>query len=557
MNRRARCLAYLSLFVPASCQVVTGLDGLQIVDAGEQTVSGSIRGTDAQTPFVAIGPDGTRPPAQDAGCRLPLGAACDLVTQCGCSRADHCQARAASYVPVCVAPGTLAPGSVCQTPTDCPRGQTCDDHTCRPYCRDDADCSNGICVGLQTKDVKARPVHVCWAQCSPDDAGSCGAGTPCRILHNERGESGTYCAAPADPCPTIEDGTCDDARGTGSCASGTDAQDCECAPQLPQARCDPVAQCGCPKAEVCAITRDSEKVSAACSAWKGQKRDDASCKDDAECAPGYVCQLGGSCSRLCNDDAQCGGRWCLPVVLNSQPSAGLEACYAHCDRTTPVCPAGMRCAHFDSRFAFQGDYCVVPVAKCPAADGVCDEARGSGLCSDDTDSVDCCQSTLMGGECDLVKQCGCEKKPGTSCKQGALGEVTRTSACLPPGPVAANQWCLDDASCAKGLGCSGHVCRPYCEGEADCGSGARCVFPTLNDATSSVKVCLGPCSPETNSPCGENTRCRTGTVDGAAATGCTFVPLTTTCPTDNGRCDEPEGTGICAEASDLADCAAG
>jgi hypothetical protein len=43
--------------------------------------------------------------------------------------------------------------------------------------------------------------------------------------------------------------------------------------------------------------------------------------------------------------------------------------------------------------------------------------------------------------------------------------------------------------------------------------------------------------------------------DGAPATGCTFVPLTADCPTGNARCDEPEGTGLCAEGSDPADCA--
>jgi hypothetical protein len=555
VNGRAGGVWHVALVALASCQVVTGLDGLQIVDAGEHSSSSAVSGSDAG---VEVGPDGTRAtPPSDARCRPPLRAACDLVTQCGCTESQHCQARPASYVPACFAAGTLEPGGVCKTAADCPRGQTCDDRTCRAYCREDSDCSNGICVGLQTKDAKARSVRVCWAQCSPDDAGTCGPGARCRTLQNERGESSTYCAAPADPCPSTEDGACDDSRGTGQCADGSDQKDCDCTPRLPDAACDAVAQCGCPKGEACAITREAAKVSAACAPWSGDKQDDAPCKEDAECAPGYVCQFGGTCSRLCTDDAQCGGRSCLPVALSGKPSAGLQICYARCDRMNPACPAGTRCAHFDSRFEVQGDYCIAPVAKCPAADGVCDEARGSGLCMDETDVVDCCQSSLMGGECDLVRQCGCEKKPGTSCVEGARREIGQTSVCQPSGSTRANEWCLDDAGCGRGLGCAGHVCRAYCNRDADCEQGGRCISKLREDVNTSVKVCLGPCSPETDRPCGDNTRCTIGAGGNEPASGCTFVPLTTTCPTNNGRCDEPEGTGICAEASDPADCAPG
>lgn len=558
MNRHALRLSYLSIFALASCQAVTGLDGLQIVDAGERSSSSPVHGSDGQG-SQAAGDTGSRPNASgnDAGCRPPPTAACDLLTQCGCKPGDHCQARAAAYAPACFVPGTLAPGSACSSPSDCPRGQTCDDRTCRAYCREDADCEAGICVSLQTKDARASTVQVCWTQCSPDEPSACGPGARCRTLQTERGESGVYCAAPADPCPTIEDGTCDDARGTGQCADGTDKRDCDCEPTLPGALCDAVVQCGCRRDAACAITRDPAHVSAACTAWTGRKRDDAACKDDAECAPGYVCQFGGTCSRLCHDDSQCSGRTCLPVVLSDKPSAGLKVCYTACDRANPSCASGKRCAHFDPRFDVVGDYCVLPTAHCPAADGVCDEARGTGLCTDDTDVIDCCQSSLPGGECNLVSQCGCEKKPGTSCATGALGGVAHTVACAAPGPTMANAWCLDDSSCARGLGCSGHVCRPYCAEDADCGQGARCDFTMRNGVTTSVKVCLDPCNPETNIPCGENTRCSTGTVQDAPATGCTFLPLTAACPIGNGRCDEPEGTGICAEASDPADCSAG
>jgi hypothetical protein len=76
-----------------------------------------------------------------------------------------------------------------------------------------------------------------------------------------------------------------------------------------------------------------------------------------------------------------------------------------------------------------------------------------------------------------------------------------------------------------------------------------------NDVTTSIKVCFGPCSTETNLPCGEHTICNQGAIETGVSAGCTFEPLTgEACPRNNGRCDEPEGTGICVEASDPEDC---
>ena len=488
---------------------------MQVVDAGEGSSSAAVRGrgTDA----------GTR----DAGGPAEIDAA---------------------------PPESFEPGGACKTAKDCPRGQACDERTCRRNCRDDAECPSGICAGVKTKNGRSSTARVCWAACSREDTSACGPGVRCRTLSDPRGETGTYCAAPADPCPTIEDGTCDDSRGTGECADGTDAKDCNCTPLLADAHCDPVAQCGCPKEQACAVARDAKPVSAACLPWTGTKRDEGACKADADCAAGYVCRTGGTCARLCNDDSACSRGACRPLVWGA-PSEGLNVCYLACDRMNPSCPEGTQCAHFDGRFPFQGDYCVAPVAKCPAPDGVCDESRGSALCAKDTDVVDCCQSSLPGGECDLVKQCGCEKKPGLSCAEGVSGKVDRTSVCAPPGITTANNWCLDDASCASGLGCSGHVCRPYCVADADCGDGARCISTVRGGVTTSERVCLGPCTPESNEPCGPVTRCNTGVFEDRPATGCTLVPFTSECPTDNGRCDEPQGTGICAPGSDTADCA--
>ena len=48
--------------------------------------------------------------------------------------------------------------------------------------------------------------------------------------------------------------------------------------------------------------------------------------------------------------------------------------------------------------------------------------------------------------------------------------------------------------------------------------------------------------------------CSAHTVGGATVMSCKFVPLTTSCPTNNKVCDEPKGTGLCATGADAADC---
>lgn len=541
------CGVLLALALCCACQVVTGLDKLEIVDGGAS--QSAISDPDARPAEVSAGGSDGR----GGKCSVPPGAACDLIGQCGCKPDARCQARGPMFVPACYVTGTLEPGSVCESASACPRGQTCDARTCRSYCRDDRDCPDGRCVDVRTTDSRSRGIRVCAVRCTSGEINPCGPGARCRVVPPG---SDTYCAAPDDPCMTVEDGICDEARGTGQCAEGTDARDCTCHPELPGASCDPVEQCGCAKGSACAVTQgEAGAQSAECRPWTGDKAQDGRCELDGECAPGHVCELGGSCARLCRSDDECGeSGTCAALEVGSRARAGLKTCHTRCDREQSGCAEGLRCAHVDGRFTVEGDYCVAPVAQCRTNDGVCDDARGSGLCADGTDVVDCCRPSIPGGECDLVAQCGCEAKPRTSCAVVVRENGGRTSACVVPGDVPVDHVCVDDASCGRGAGCYGHVCRLYCEDDADCEKGGRCVFAGRTGMSPMLKMCLGPCDPGTNEPCGENTRCTPGTVDDVPANGCTFVPLTATCPRRDGRCDEPEGTGLCAEGEDAADC---
>jgi hypothetical protein len=550
-------MAALACAVVGACQVVTGLSSLELVDAD---VVGSSRTPNARADADA-GEDGeTVQPEADGGmrCRPPHGLVCDVVTQCGCAQDQHCQALGAQLEPSCVSPGALEPGSACSDSANCPRGQACDDGVCRAYCKVDADCKGGRCVAGHVSDASAASssrVNVCWIKCQVGRQGACGPGATCRALQPDGGSKANYCAAPADPCPTAENGRCDDSRGTGACADGSDQRDCECQPKLPEASCDLIEQCGCAKGSACIpVFGMAGGYSAKCVPWSGTKQTGEACQRAEDCAAGQLCRT-GRCARLCDSDDQCAGGKCASTELASSPEAQIETCYQTCARDDPSsCSDGTRCAHFDERFKVPGDFCVQPRAPCFEPDRVCDEPAGSGICAPDTEPIDCCKPSVAGGECNLVLQCGCEAKPGTSCVESPLASGGRTTACRAPGPTDVDNWCGEDSDCRAGAGCFGNICRKYCDTDKDCRAGGRCVLGARKNVTSTLKACLGPCDPTSDVPCGSNTKCRAGTIEDAAATGCTLVPLTTSCPKQNGRCDEPEGTGLCEQGNDAAEC---
>ncbi len=537
----------IGAFALAGCQIVTGLTNLEVNDAGRTgTVSSSQRGADA----------GVEGGVEDAAaeCPVPAGVRCDLVTQCGCKANEHCQALGTPPRPSCVRPGARARGAACTNSAQCPSGQTCDERTCRSYCRVDADCQGGSCVAVRNGSTASTGLNVCWDKCDPSERDACAEGTRCRSLEPDRGVRANFCAAPADPCPYTENGICDEDKGTGECVEGSDRRDCTCAPTLPDAPCELISQCGCAKGSACFPVTNGSGYSATCVEWTGKRRQNETCSAVEECAPGHLCGLGGLCARICEADEQCGQGRCLPLDLRSSDENQLKVCYSTCERDSGSCGGGARCAEFDGRFKAQGNFCVAPRADCYRGDGVCDEPKGSGLCGEGSDVVDCCEPTLPGGECNLVTQCGCEDKPGTSCIE-ADRDGTPTTECAEAGQKAPNTWCTDDRDCVRGSGCHGSVCRPYCSEDADCEGGGRCIGTVRNGFTRTIKACVGPCDPASNAPCGPHTKCSLSMLaEGVSAVGCTFMPLSSECPTGNGVCDEPEGTGLCLEGSDEAEC---
>lgn len=492
-------------------------------------------------------------------CLIDDGAECNLVSQCGCEAGQHCQALGEAARPTCVKPGSLKPDSACNVTSQCPAGQTCDRGSCRSYCEDDADCEKGSCFPAQAVNGKdLRDVKVCWKACQAGAADGCGRGTACRSFKTPAGNDGTFCVAPFDPCPTVEDGTCDDQSGTKLCADGTDAKDCNCSPKLRDAKCDPIAQCGCAKGSTCEVrsldknTSDDNVITltAICSK-AGTHAQDEPCTDEADCAPGLFCHARlHLCSAYCDTDKGCGQAACIP--LNNPDDPKLGACMTRCDRATKKpCPDSANCVDFtDMRSGFEkapGNYCTEVVQQNCPTNGVCDEPQGTGWCAAGTDAADCCKMPTNGSVCDPVSQCGCENQPDTQCQH--LGDSASTM-CLPKGTQAPWSRCSKaQGQCPPGYHCADQVCRRYCTKQEDCGPANFCTtMPELDG--------LGACYVACDFDAAQNT-CPDGTVCQRITANFTFCGVIyNDCPfVGDGKCDDtrPGGSRICAMGTD-SDC---
>lgn len=507
---------------------------------------------------VYVDADGAVP--ESGTCQVPEGKACNPVGQCGCPEDQHCQALGDDATPTCSAPGKNEAGSGCGSPSDCPKGQTCDRGSCRDYCRRDEDCDQGSCLPAAGPDGKPMTnLNVCWKSCE-DDQVKCPGGTTCRSLKTPLASTGKYCVAPLDPCPSVEDGVCDDPRGTKACAKGTDDKDCECDPKLRGAQCDPVEQCGCKLDSSCEAMLDlasSDKVQqigARCTPW-GAGDLNQTCTNTSDCQRGLFCHPQLSvCTRYCSADVGCPGGACLP--LPNQDNVSLGYCLTACNRDSgKPCSDKAVCATLDpapsGKQSAPGDYCVAPRSTDCPHDGVCDEPKGTGRCAAGFDFEDCCKPPDPGSVCDPVDQCGCEQQPGTQC-QHVTGSTK--SMCQPEGKQEPGSKCTSDmGQCPAGYHCMFNVCRKYCDEPNDCGkAGSLCVpgVDAMGNRLPRVGACWMPCDYTVEGSCPSGTTCaRT-----SAVLSFCIVPFSP-CPADhvgNGQCDDtrPGGSRYCAMGTD-------
>jgi len=473
------------------------------------------------------GGGGTGGEAPDCG--LPEDVACDLYTDCGCMKGETCQARGSEYKATCVKQGPVREGFPCKNADECAKG-TCDQGLCRSYCRDS--CESGQCVAARGADGKpVEGLSVCARTCQigKNDNGACREGSNCRL---DESSKIALCLPPENPCSKKEDGHCDEPL---VCATGTDTVDCSCETSIEGADCDLVSQCGCDKKKSLACQPDNGKP--VCTAEYGKIKLGELCMDVGVCEAGTGCYGNpyGLCKEFCNEDTDCAapGDKCVETTRDGKPVPGVSVCSVACSETLP-CKANAACTFVASR---NGYFCYG------------------------------CKPEYEGGECNIVQQCGCDLKSGTSCQVTAKSGNVLSTACLADeGHVLPGGACGSNDDCANGLLCLGHICRRPCDHEfPDTCEKGMCAYIVLtaNNQSLAFGACYERCDATS---CGSEpgvkclpqsvTQKENGNYVNISVMACALeTPLTMTCPTNNQRCDDPTGTGLCAAGADAADCA--
>ena len=379
-------------------------------DAGPmpQVADAEDAGPQAPQPDAGSGEMSRSPVAAGGPCRNGEATAwgpCDPVSQCGCGPGEHCLLRTTNgkNTSFCGQRGTAPGGAYCDDSQDCGEGVGCVSGVCALLCdpsREDCACSDdGSCKGYCAPS--AGDYGFCFPFCDFAANSGCVAGQVCAIAFETRR---TVCLVPndADSC-TRNDGNCDGPSGTRQCARDIDdAADCcaspadccpsGCCPSIPDAECDPIAQCGCADGLRCQATRLNGRMTAKCSA-PGDVPIGARCQNTQSCVGGANC-VNGLCLPYCDlaseqcgcdpaGDVSCAG-YCFSIN-----APGVGACFRRCDFDANTgCPSDQVCSGiFDATGVCTTTFS--PEA-CPKNNNRCDGPSGTRLCaSDDDDAAEC------------------------------------------------------------------------------------------------------------------------------------------------------------------------
>lgn len=340
----------------------SGIDGGATAGTNGGTTSGntsgSTSGTTGGTTGGAIGGIG-------GGSSLPRSSATSS------SRSSSSSSRSSSSVS----------SFRCTSDNQCPAGQYCNNGTCTPGCRSDADCSIGTCINHQCvpcgNDNECPAGQVCRnggcvAGSSSSLRSSSSSVTASSLPRSSSSSSTPVSSRSSSLSSLLASSLANSSVSTGyCCVAGSCTQFAGCALTLNscQAICGRSSSVSSSSssvtlvAGVCFSDECSTGGDALC-ASRGQQCvttgafpcvqcQAIQCSDDTQCLNGFVC-TNGTCTAACTDDAQCGagqiceaGRCTDGCTNNAQCRAG-EACvngrclFQGC-RNDAECPLGQFC----------------------------------------------------------------------------------------------------------------------------------------------------------------------------------------------------------------------
>lgn len=155
------------------------------------------------------------------------------------------------------------------------------------------------------------------------------------------------------------------------------------------------------------------------------------------------------------------------------------------------------------------------------------------------DAAPVCDLKPDAGSCNPVAQCGCPM--GLNCQVDTNG----AGFCTDKVGTKSRGASCENELCASGFTCFYGSCVNYCAKDDDCGNGL-CV----KSAMKPYGRCLTRCTTNESCPGTPCTQIRVGDTDESFC----LRPLDD-CGEPDDLCDEPEGTGLCAEGTDRDDCA--